>query len=332
MKSMANTIGFVAPLMAGALSLLAGCDAASSDDGALDGTNARWSDSGEVGEAATGDDVAKASDYYERGTTAATNPVLPYIGYQGKYMCVLSMVTGNFNGDDRYSNSGHVIVDWADSDFYRFYWRDGWTDGRALCTNWSNFLVGSGGVKQFSGNFVGEVWGFSDQTAEGPTWTGDAITFVTGLDGEMQGGGEYVRAIQSTTVSGKSKLRVHEESGSAFDQTFLDGFAQAFRIGVPGARLIRLRGYNSAGNNVTGNVNSSGTFEFAVSTVSGYSGYWMTPVDDGFCGFTHISGNFDGGGEVIRNYKTDGWWFLKASSTGGKAVYARSRCVAYDQR
>lgn len=324
-----SKFGFVARSMAaGALSLLAGCEGTATEPGPAGTTQGAGVTPSVTVEAAVGGDVAKATDFFEKTTSRGDKVVAS----PGGYMCALSMVTGNFEGDDELNNAGQTYIDWEWEGYYRFWWRPGWTNARALCTNWNNFLIGAGGEKRYSGQGWAEAYGYSTQTADVAMFPGDWITFVQGMIGELQGGGEYVRAIQSKTLTGNSTVRAHEEDGSALDWTFLRGFGQSFRIGKPGAKLIRLRGYDSAGN-AAGNAASSGTFEFPVSTVSGYSGYWMTTVNDGFCGFTKLSGNFDGGGEILRISKSsDGWWYLSASSTGGKAISANARCVAYDQR
>ena len=83
---------------------------------------------------------------------------------------------------------------------------------------------------------------------------------------------------------------------------------------------------------VRSNVTTAHLSEFPVSTVTGFSSYWMSGVDQGVCSYTRIAGNFDGGGESLRIYKNGSQWFIKASAAAGKAIYGRARCMAYDQR
>jgi hypothetical protein len=277
--------------------------------------------------AASATPTEKASDYFEKEATSSD----PWLQYQGNYMCVLSKVQGWFADD---FDPGQVIADWADNDYWRIYWTSGRNTGSGICTNWNNFLLPSGGSISYSRGASAEVSGYADGTSTATSWAGDAITFVRGVFGEMQGNTEYAQINQAMTISGKSTLEVRSEEGNFLDYTIMRGYSHAIRVGVPGAHLAYMIGYNTSNSSwVRATANSwSAMTEFPVSTVSGFSGYWLAGVDQGVCGFTRIAGNFDGGGEWVRIYQNGGQWFIKAQAAAGKGVYGKARCLAYDQR
>jgi len=277
-----------------------------------------------------GGSVDKATDFFELGWDS---PDSPWLAYQGTHLCLWSGIGGDFNSDDEYFGAGESIVDWKDWEYWRVYYRAGVSTTRAICSNWDNFVVPSGGVKWISEGGWAEAAGNANATAEAGGWQGDAVTFLRGVKGEMQSNTEYVQINQATTIAGSSVLRVHEEEGDFLDWTFLQGFSHSVFVGVPQRNLARLIGFNSStGTFVRGTVNSTGTFEFPVSTVSGFSSYWLAGVNQGVCSFTRMAGNFDGGGERVRIFQNGGQWFVQASAAAGKGIYAKVRCMAYDQR
>jgi len=274
-------------------------------------------------------DVDKASDFFELGSDS---PDSPWLGDPATHLCVWSGVGGDFNSDDEFAG-GESIVDWKDWDWWRVYYRAGVSTTRAICTNWNNFVVPSGGVKWISDGGWAEVYANADASAQATAWLGDAVTFLRGVKGEMQSNTEYVQIDQATSIGTNSILRVHSDEGDFFDFTFLDGYSQSVFVGVPQRNLARLIGFNSTtGTFVRGTVASTGTFEFPVSTVSGFSAYWLAGVNQGICSFTRMAGNFDGGGERVRIFQNGGQWFVQASAAAGKGIYAKVRCMAYDQR
>jgi hypothetical protein len=315
-------------LAIGALSAAPGCDGQTdTDQGAATSVTSDENNAlaGTVS-AASAAPTEKASDYFEKEATSND----PWLQSPGSYMCVLSKVQGWFDND---FDPGQIIADWADSNYWRIYFMSGRDTGSGICTNWNNFLVPSGGSISYSRGASAEVSGYANGTATATSWAGDAITFVRGVNGEMQTNTEYVQANQATTISGTSQLEVRSEEGGFLNYTILRGYSHAIRVGIPGRHLAYMIGYNTSSSSfVRGTVNSSSLMEFPVSTVSGFSGYWLAGVDQGVCGFTRIAGNFDGGGEWVRIYQNGGQWFIKASAAAGKAVYGKARCLAYDQR
>lgn len=312
-------------LSATAGAFVSGCAAEAGGDGTGDVSTEVLSDLAAGTSAAAPADglVPKAASWFEHSTALNGKWVAP----TNTHVCVLTGVQGNFSDYDL----GRVELNWPENSYWTL-WSNSYSTGYAVCASWGNFIAPSGSGLSVSAGAHAMINGNADATAEANAWRGDSMTFLRGVDGELQGTGEYVQTIQATTIPTYSKLRTHSEVGSFLDYTVLHGYSHSILVGVPQTRLVRLMGYNTAGNMVRSTISAAGTFEFAVSNVSGFSGYWLSTVDQGLCSFTHISGNFDGGGEWARINSNGGQWFLKASGAAGKGVYARARCMAYDQR
>jgi len=267
--------------------------------------------------------TGKATDYFDTDERFAAS--------QNLHMCVLSRVGGDF---DDWDDARQCVIDYADYDYWTLF--HGENNGvRAICTNWNNFLIPSGGNRQFSSVVLGFAGGYSDDTETKSVWKGDAITFITGIDGEMQSNNTYVQILQATTLGARSTLKIStDEPGPLLDWSQLRGNAHAFFAGVPQAQLVRLIGWNSDWQLFfRGDVTWSGTtWEFSVNSASGFSAVKMANKDSGICGFTRVAGNFDGAEERVRIESSGTNWRLGAWSHEGKVVYARSRCMAYDQR
>jgi hypothetical protein len=101
-------------------------------------------------------------------------------------------------------------------------------------------------------------------------------------------------------------------------------------VGVPGEnKRVKLIGYRD-GEYVRGTSASSGTFEYAVSTVSGYQSFWMSPRDRGICAITHVQGKFDQFTHYVDYSAKDTQWYGTIQSS--HAANAKFRCMAFDQR
>jgi hypothetical protein len=323
MNVAANENHFLITPMAIALALLAACGEMPDDETTKPAGPPAPVGYIKVGEAFDGTDrVDKASDYFERASGGDS-----WLAWHLSHLCLLSGVGGDFN------DYGQAVVDWAQYEFWRLHWSEGVSSARGICTNWNNFVGPSGYSMMLSNPIEAEASGFSNDTEEVNAFQGDAATFFTGVIGEMQSETEYLQTTQATTAAGFNKLRVRTEEGDALDWTSLKGFAHGAFVGVPQQRLARFFGFNSSGQNVRGTATSSNfTYNYAVSTVSGYSAYWLTDVNNAVCGLTRIAGNFDGTEERVRIWAKEGWWFMQVWAHPGKAVSAKARCMAYDQR
>lgn len=243
------------------------------------------------------------------------------------YLCVASSIYGKFEHENHEFDVEHGSSTWGMRTDPAMYLSPNDTGrGAMTCVRHSAFVPDDGGVHWISGNF--SAFGDTDFIAHTDTnmWWGTAASFVSGISGEFNGGGEYVRVTQSTDGYAPSVISAETQA------SVLDGLGYSYFVGVPkSGKLVNLYGYKN-GSWVRGNVLSSGTFEYPVNTQAGYSSYWLPPRDKAFCYFTRVSGNFDGGGEQLRITVNGGQWFVSAQSGGGKYVAGRVRCMAYDQR
>jgi hypothetical protein len=234
---------------------------------------------------------------------------------------------------------------------YDGMWR-GTCRGRAVCVNWSSFSEGVNGTHLLLEG--GVVASYGGGTGAPPTsitnnanmWSGNSITFVNGMLGEMEGGGEYGRIIQSGSVTTTSKVQAHTQAFGYLNPTYLSVAAVSVFAGVLSQnRLARVVGYGVSppylssgayGAYIYGGVNTTGTFEFDVATDSGYSSYWLVPPVFGVCGLTRVSGNFNGGGEkatITETLHSNGrnYWLLKTTAGSGASAKASARCMAFNQ-
>jgi hypothetical protein len=320
MRARAKTHVVWPTIITSAVALMAGCEGAS-DDG---GGGAGASNGSLPGKVIPQGPTDKASDFFEYTASFGNNFIEPV----DTHFCTTSFLRGPFQGADDV-----VQIDWQNQwDTWSLQHNvgpDQFREAHAVCTNWNNFRTASGGFHMVSTGRSANANGFGASEARANEWQGDAMMFLRGIAGNYDGSQYFAKVTQSTTIAGENQLYVHEDSLN--DQS-TKGFSHVVFVGVPQTQLVKMIGYNTSGNLVRGNVNSSGTFEFPVSTSSGFSGYWMSSVHDGFCGLTRLGGQFDGGEERVRLYPNGEDWYYKVWAHSGKNVHARARCIAYDQR
>jgi hypothetical protein len=117
------------------------------------------------------------------------------------------------------------------------------------------------------------------------------VCFLTRLRGDFEGGGEYVRAFAS---------------GGSW---YLGGGSQQSGVEAA-ARCLSVHWYSSEYFWTQGQ-----------APVPLYSaGYYS-------CFLTGLSGDFEGGGEVVRTFVDDKGWFFLGGSSGQSGVWATARCV-----
>lgn len=196
--------------------------------------------------------------------------------------------------------------------------------GWALCFPKSNFSGPSGSIFMTSSD--SDCWEDDFAYTSKDCWWGDAATAVIGVSGDFNGGGEYTRIDQSTLATSPSRITAHASASYG-----VTGYGRSIFFGVGGKQPVRLMGYDPSGNVVRGQFSSPGTFTMSASTYSGYSSYWLTPVENGACYFSKIGGEFNGGGEIGRITQVDGWWYEQAIAGSGD-VWVSARCMAWDQR
>jgi len=236
----------------------------------------------------------------------------------GQYACVLSKVYGNYGG------TGEAIVSAGST-----HWRaEG--KGSMICVPYSKYKFGSGGWAGASSAF--RLSRSSDGRSTRSTWWGDAITFVTGVRGEMEGRDDEVFIKQSTSAT---RASVEYLDWYSDPSGYLNGYATSIFAGMPGNARTRLWGVSPQGHWTTGDTTSTGTFEFSVSVPSGYSSAYMAPTTEALCGFTRVAGDFDDNNERVQIYEYTGTsptrWRLTAKESGASSAAAKARCHNYDQ-
>ncbi|MCY1040101.1 hypothetical protein OV208_02120 [Corallococcus sp. bb12-1] len=130
------------------------------------------------------------------------------------------------------------------------------------------------------------------QASSYPVYMGSAtnrVCYLTGLAGKLNGGGEWVHAY----VSGGDWYL----SGNT-NQTTLKARARCITV-------------DSYTDESTWSQGASATLLGAVTNRS--------------CALTYVKGKFEGGGEYVRTYQSNGYWYLGGSS-GQVSVAGRSRC------
>jgi hypothetical protein len=321
--------------VASILTLLTACVAAPGDEPPVEESVADESATAdEVASEHTSVSVPKASGFREYHVSSGPHDDKTYMGDEDidHSMCVLSRVSGNLSDD-----GGGLSLYWGQglSDGWVLYARSN-DDSKevyasALCVDHDNFARPKGSVVWTSDSFGtgGEPSGNDNYNKK--LWWGDSFSYLTSIEGEFEGTGEYARVDQSSKPSSSSTLNVATEAGWLFDATNIYARAHSFFVGVPNSpRLVKLMGHNDGVRR--GDVTSSGTFRFDVGTVSGHSTYWMTPTDASICGLTKVSGDFDGGGESVKITASSNYWVLSAKAGSGRSAYASARCMAFNQK
>ena len=271
------------------------------------------------GTVATSTSEAPKAPSYQRFFTGGEMVMLPY----DAHVCVIDELRGETSVESTssgpYLNKTHPDGKWR-------------ANGRptiqlgSTCVTSSSFLVPSGGVRWLSDTGTQALaywWG----TASANLWQGDAFSYLTGFGSSGLGGlGELGQVNQANTGNGRNTLYADADNYFGFAP-----YAHSFFAGVAGRfNLVRLIGYRN-GSLQRGNITTSGTFTFNISNFTGYSSYWMSPADQGFCALTRITGRLAGGSDHVKAYRSSGTqWYATVSS---KSQFAASfRCMAYDQR
>ena len=263
-------------------------------------------------------------------STYADSPIGPFDWRQGEaaktllsstdHVCVLTKVAGNFRGggesvllsntDDKWHLSGTSKQDGVSATAYCFNHKSFAGDG-ADYWNSEQFQVSSPERKC---NAKGQE-----------TWWGDAATYLAGVSGEFEGGGESIDVNQSSEGFVPSVLSVQ----SCRKTRQMKGTAYAFFVGKAHA------GHSGRfwGPNGVGSANFAGEYQVVSK---GNATVEMAPVEQAMCYFTQIRGGFFGSGEFAKiepakNNKGQYVWMLSSQAKNGGGVYAKARCFRRDQ-
>lgn len=324
-----------AVLVACLLPLIAACGASGdglAEEGALEGS--------EVGEI----DQSLATQYFEISFLAPVGSAPAFLAGTG-FVCVLSELKNSWasgkiasvvaiNGQWFGSGEGRAICTRTDA-FPRGA-DSNWTQGMSpnqVVTMDPNAMAPNAHIPAFCSEIVDRGKGYA---CHRNLWFGSAFTYINAISAALNGAdapgiGDGAFVLQNGSGSLSSQLWARSQA-SRIQVSALSVF-----VGVPGAGWpVQLRGYDPNGVEADGTVNSFGTYEFRVSTLSGFNNYWMAQPRLAFCGFTRISGNFENRNDLIiteTTYPTTqrAYWHIRAAAPNGSAQGA-ARCMLYDQR
>jgi hypothetical protein len=186
----------------------------------------------------------------------------------------------------------------------------------ATCVPGSNFVLDPGGLVAGSGLFDLKVIGdcSASLSRSMDIWPGLAVSFINGLKGRFDGGGESVEvARNNVSWTLPSKLWARTQTCG-----LLEGIAYSLFANIPdGGHATKAVSFS-----ISAQRNESKTVK-------------MIRTRDGVCYLTKLSGQFDGDPERIRIYpKKDSagveYWMVEAHADRGSA-FARTECMYYDQ-
>ena len=222
-------------------------------------------------------------------------------------ICILTKVGGHFRGG---AESVHVYED-GDHWFLGGTSQQAGVNGEAYCFPRNGF-IGANANRAVSSRYTLSIGG-SCTIKQGELYNSDAFSFLEGIKGNMAGGGEYARTIQSIIPGNPNIWRGQSCTGST-----LTAYARNFRVGPTEDRVARMIGPEH--------------------TVSGDLGYAvMAKVSEAMCAFTRLQGEFRGGGEWAQIRKgTDPlrgqvWTLSTRTQTDSGKLTASARCFARDQ-
>ena len=233
-------------------------------------------------------------------------------------ICVLTRVTGKFRGGgeavrlERLPNGDYTLHGSSQQEGL---------GAQAYCFSASQIQGTNNSVWDVHDIVTGWVKSGSGSCEDAPVSrkvmpNGKWFSLISGMSGEFKGGGEYIQVNQSRSLEEHSEFSAH----SCADDGYVRGWAMSFYVGdmskvlFDGPEFVVNDGaqaQNSTPNSLP-----------------------MAPVDSSICGFTFISGQFDGGGEYVEIRPLRGRWQLTAkasNSANDPTVFARAHCFRRDQ-
>lgn len=238
------------------------------------------------------------------------------------HVCILTRVKGDFSG---YGEKVYLTVaPRGTPPIHRWILRGesqrSGVGGSARCFKKKGFSA-DGPERWNSPEFVARTDG-SCGTRTVNAWGGNSATFISGMSGKMEGPGESVRVLLSSSLTSPSLVRAE---------------------GCQGAMEIKARSF-FAGPIGTPFVADYAAPTYAVHAISSCTTsdreeVTMTDAGATMCHFVSVSGDFGGGAEVAEIYELNGRWVLKAtagpresnSDVCGRRIYAQARCYLRDQ-
>jgi hypothetical protein len=220
--------------------------------------------------------------------------------------CYLTRIAGDFfESGTRFDWDNEVRLDVDDAHFWRLTGpanSNGSFEMRARCIRWTDFP--NGGAGHFYTFPAGAFQQGRDESFRWQyLWWTDSICYLSGLEGTMDGLGEYVNVYPSAD-SGSPTGNIWVLLANTEAPEWTSGRAMCAFTGT----AIRYGG------------------RFSYSTTQG-AFTRMTPLSSTVCMLSSVSGKFRGVGESARIVpSTDGVWLLGATSGVGP-IQAQAECI-----
>jgi hypothetical protein len=192
-------------------------------------------------------------------------------------------------------------------------------NAEATCVPLSDFKLDPGGVTLISG--MAAVIRDCGGSSSANLWSNHAVSFLTAVRGEFEGGGEKADIVSSDWVRNPAAVStVRASSQQCKTGKHVEAIGRSFFPGVLGQTWGAFRSLSRV----------------SISTASGPRRKQLGRTASGVCYLTKISGDLDGAPERIRIYpEMDAsgaeWWWIEVTKGDGSA-YADAECVSYDQR
>lgn len=191
--------------------------------------------------------------------------------------------------------------------------------GEATCVPAADFQADAGGVAFYSGiiSVTAKTSEFScNRTRESPLWNNFAVSYLTSVQGDFEGGGEQASIVShASDPNVVSKIRIQTQN---CDDAPFHAHGRSLYVGTASPLQRSMR-------TVRANASTSATRKVQ-----------LIPTRAGVCYLTSVSGNMDGSPESVRiTTQMDAWgvenWWLEVTKGDGSA-YGQAECIYYDQR
>jgi hypothetical protein len=287
------------------------CGGAPIED-AVEDVNAGPSQGEEIGEIGTVRQPFVNQGFTWGGTPSVPNAPAERMWHDSRGFCFLTKISGDFQvelfgGPFNVTMGGYVELHVNQSDHYWYLGGHGSRNhqAKAICVEWDDFANGGAGhfytanpAIQMAANPLGHSGVLSWQWL----WFTDSICYLSGLDGRMDGGGEYAR-VRPIAHGGSP-------TGSAW---ILEAHTQSDDW-TAGAAMCAFTGTT---------MRYGGRFYYR--TTEGPRKR-MTSVSNTVCMLSSVSGKFRGLGESVHIVSREGFWWLEGWSQQGE-LRAEAECI-----
>jgi len=243
-------------------------------------------------------------------------------------VCVLTRVSGKFAG----TGEAVQLTDDGTNWLLQGFSHQSGVSAEAYCFPRDKFV---GGGTRVSSEYALDVFTLNQCSGvfEESLYAADAFSFLTGLQGRMQGSGEWEHVQQALSPDIPSALQGHIcSSGTILNSEFEEftAFARSFRVGAHTSRLALF----SNRDGVPSDANTRPEYVAGGNVSSDVA--VLAPTSDAMCGLTSIQGAFAGDDESvqIRHEFVRGaehWVLRTTKGAGSNFVLAGARCYSRTQ-